>query len=272
VRNFILLVYLVFAVYTLAAQSSSTLMGARAEGLGYTSACLTDEWSLFNNIGGLSAVKNATAAFTYQARPGITAFNSMAAVMAVPLSYGVAGAGIFRFGDNLYNEQILTAGYSSTFGLASLGIKANYIQYNAEGYGRKGIASLSAGGIAKLTPVFSIGAHIININQPKLTDDGERLPTTLIAGIAFTPSEKLLITTEIQKDLEYSAAVKAGLEYQPYKKITFRTGVNVNPGAGYIGIGFKPGKFILDYAFMHATDLGASHQATVSYRLNGKRA
>ncbi len=246
-------------------------MGARAQSLGFTSSCLTDTWSIFNNIGGLAGTNQTTAAFTYQARPCLSAFNSMAAVIATPLSYGVAGAGIFRFGDDLYNEQIITAGYSNTFGLASLGIKASYIQYNVQGYGRKAVWSVSAGGIAHLTPLFSVGAYIVNLNQPTLAEDGEKLPTRLVAGITFMPTDKVLIAAEIQKDLEYIPTWKAGFEYTPYKKIAFRTGVTLQPSAGYLGIGFKPGKFILDYAFSHTTNVGASHQATVSYRLTGKR-
>ena len=39
------------------AQSSSTLIGGRAGGLAYSSSCLDDEWSIFNNIGGLAKLK-----------------------------------------------------------------------------------------------------------------------------------------------------------------------------------------------------------------------
>lgn len=257
--------------YTLWAQSFSTHMGARSQGLGFASASLTDEWSVFNNIGGLAKVNHITAACTYEARPGIAAFNTMAAVAALPISYGVTGIGIFRFGDDLYNEQLVTVGFSNTVGLASLGIRANYIQYHAEGFGNKGVFSLCFGGIATLSEMFSIGAYITNINQPALSEDDERLPTILTAGIAFTPTDKLLITAEIEKDLEYTPTWKAGLEYAFYKKFWFRTGLNLEPNAGFIGLGFKPEKFRIDYAFMQSFEQGSRHQATVAYRLKGKR-
>ena len=246
-------------------------MGARAQGLGFASAALTDEWSVFNNIGGLAKVNQITTACTYLARPGIAAFNTMAAVAALPIPLGVTGIGIFRFGDDLYNEQLVTAGFSNTFGLASLGIRVNYIQYHAEGFGNKGLLSLGFGGIASLSPAFSIGAYITNINQPALSEDDERLPAILTTGIAFTPSDKLLITAELEKDLEYTPVWKAGLEYAFYKKFWFRTGFNLDPNAAFIGLGFKPEKFRLDYAFMQNSEQGARHQATVAYRLKAKR-
>jgi len=251
------------------AQSSSTLMGARASSMGYASSCLDDEWSILNNIGGLSKVNAATAAFTYDAQPSFKPFNKAAAVFAVPLKFGVAGLGVYRFGDNIYNEQILTAGFASTFGLASLGLKLNYVQYNAEGFGRKGVLSFSLGGIAELTPQLSVGAHIININQPKISDvDDERLPTILIAGISFKLSHKTFVTLEVEKDVDYKPTWKTGLEYQVHKKFIFRTGVNIHPNAGFFGLGFKPKKFSLDYAYHYRPDLGARHQATVGYKFN----
>jgi len=247
-------------------QSSSTILSARAHALGNAAACLSDEWSVINNIGGLASVKQVTTAFSLKAVPQFKSFNRMAMVGAIPTQLGVAGFSVYRFGDDLYNEQILSAGFSNRFGLASLGIKANYIQYNAEGFGRKDAVTISAGGIAEITPQILVGAYIVNINQPKLEEGDERIPTILTAGIAFKPTNKLFITTEIEKDLDYAATWKAGIEYQVHKKFLFRTGFNINPNAGFVGLGFRPARFLLDYAFEYASHLGGQHQATVGYQ------
>jgi len=251
------------------AQSSSTTMGARANALGYASSCLQDEWSVFNNIGALAKLKATTAAFTYDAQPSFKPFNKAAAVFAVPLKAGVVGLGVYRFGDNLYNEQILTGGFSSTFGLASLGVKANYIQYNAKGFGRKGMLTISFGGLATLTQHLSVGAYIINLNQPLLDhNSGEHLPTVLVAGISLAPSEKTLIVMELEKDLDYEPTWKTGIAYQFHKKFSFRTGFNVNPNAGFFGLGFKPKNISFDYAYRYSPGIGARHQSTVGYNFN----
>jgi len=248
------------------AQSSSTLIGGRAAGLAYSSSCLEDEWSIFNNIGGLAAVESTTVSFTYDSQPSFKPFNRMAAILALPLKFGVAGAGVFRFGDRLYSEQILALGFSNKFGLASLGLKVNYIQYKAEGFGSKGVLTISFGGIAKLTEKISVGAHVININQPNLsTLEREKISTILIVGSTVKLSSEMFITTELEKDLSYPVKWKSGFEYQLYKKFIARTGVQVNPTSAFFGFGFRPKKFKLDYAYQHNFTLGARHQATVGY-------
>jgi hypothetical protein len=246
-------------------------MGARANGLGNASSCLADGWSLANNVGGLAKVDKPNAGFSYHAIPSASFFNRMSAVISIPVRNGATGLSVFRFGDDLYNEQIVSLGVAHKFGLASLGVKVNYLQYNAEAMGRREAWTCSFGGIAEITPRLLVGAHIININQPVInTLTGERIPTRLIAGIALKPSEKIFIAGEIEKDLEYSPVFKTGLEYQALKKIAFRTGLNLNPEVAFFGMGFKPGKFHLDYALQLNNSFGLSHQATVTCELTGK--
>ncbi len=246
-------------------------MGARAHGLANASSCLSDPWSLTNNIAGLAKAENPVVAFSYHAIPSIPFFNRVAALFSMPVTDGGAGISVFRFGDNLYNELSISAGAAHTFGLASLGLKVNYLQYHAEGLGTNTALTLSFGGIAEITPQVSVGAHIVNINQPIINkSSGERIPTSLIAGIACKLSDKTIILTEIEKDLEYSPIWKMAFEYQPVKRIVFRTGFNLNPEIGFFGVGFKPNKFDLDYSLQFNDAFGISHQATVLYQFRQK--
>ena len=255
--------------YSLFAQSSSTLMGARAAGIGYSSSTLTDEWSVFNNVAGLAKVTAIVAAFTYDVQPSFKPFNKAAATFNCPLKIGVAGLGLFRFGDDLYSEQLITLGYGSSFGLASLGVRVNYIQYNIQGFGRKGVVTVSFGGIAELTKRVFLGAHVININQPKLSAlDEERIPTVLVAGVLVKPSDDATVTAEIEKDLDHRPAVKAGIEYRILKRFFVRTGFRIQPNTGFFGFGFKPTRYSIDYAFQYNQGIASRHQASISYKLN----
>lgn len=241
-------------------------------GLAYASACLKYEGALFNNPAGMASTAQPVSFFSYDAYPSFPSFNRMAAGFAMRTGPGVAAIGIYRFGDDLYNEQVFSAVFANTLGIASLGIKVNYIQYHAEGFGNTGAFTVSLGGIAQLTPQLSIGAHIININQPNLTKlNEESSPAVLLVGLAFTPSDKLFITTEIEKDLSYDPTWKSGVEYKVYKKIAVRTGFNIRPDAGFLGLGWATKKFNLDYAFQYNMNLGASHQATVAYQFKSKK-
>src|SRR5882672_7911571 len=175
------------------AQSSSTLMGARGAGLGYTSAALEDEWALFNNVAGLARVEQVSTAFAYELRPALTGANRTAASIAAPIKIGTLGVGIFRFGDDLYSEHMLSLGVGNQIGNTSLGVKINYIQYRAESFGVTTAVSADFGGITKITSQFSLAAYITNLTQSKLIgSNGERLPTKLTVGLAFRPTEKIV--------------------------------------------------------------------------------
>lgn len=247
-------------------------MGSRSAGMGYTSACIEDEWSLFNNVAGLASIKNAATAVAYDTQPSFKSFDRMAAVFTLPVKIGVAATGIFRFGDELYNEQIISLGFANTFGLASLGLRADYIQYKAQGFGTKGTVSFSLGGIAKLTEKILVGAHITNLNQPNLSSvENEKLPTMLILGVGFKLSSKTFVSTEVQKELDYFLKWKGGLEYQPFEKFSFRTGFNVNPNAAFVGFGFKRKTLKADYAYHYSFSLGSRHQATIAYHFSKQK-
>jgi len=238
-------------------------MGARSTGLAYASGTLADEWSLLNNIGGLAKVKKLSGAFAYEVSPALPGANRMAAVLNAPFKSGTAGLGLFRFGDPVYNEQVISAGFSNQLGIASLGIKLNYIQYHAEGFGTKSAWSFNFGGIAQLTPTISVGAYITNINQPKIAaQDNERIPTALTAAVSFKPTDPVLLLAEVRKDLEYDPTIKGALEYTIHKKVFFRTGFNLQPNAGFFGLGFLTRRLKTDYGMQYNNALGLIHQAS----------
>ncbi|MFZ6011432.1 MAG: hypothetical protein ACOYXT_13875 [Bacteroidota bacterium] len=268
-KESILLTIQLFVLLLANAQSASTLIGARANGLGYASTCIEDAWSVFNNPGGLVQVEHTTASVSLDLHPWFKSFNRIAAMAALPLARGVGALGTYKFGDDLYNETILSGVYSSTFGLASLGLKLNYIQYHASDFGTRAVVTLSFGGIARLTNKLSVGAHISNINQPRISED-EAVPTWLCAGLGFKPQEKIFVTTEIEKNLTHAATWKTGVEYAALKKVFFRTGFNLSPDAAFFGIGFHPKKLNFDFAAQYHESLGSNFQTTVIYQFKSK--
>lgn len=233
--------------------------------MGYASAALFDVWGTFNNPAGQSKLQSTAFGFTYDYHPMPSGANRTAFVAAVPVPIGVITGGIYRFGDELYNEQLISAGFASKFGLASLGAQINYVQYSATGFGTKGVVSVNLGGIAQLTPHLLVGAYVINLNQPEISAE-EKLPTKLVAGLGIKPIEKVFIGIEVEKDLDFDPSWKMGLEYAFHKKFIARTGYNLRPNIGFFGLGFKTKKFLIDYAIQYNVQLGLSHQATIGYQ------
>ena len=247
-------------------------MGGRAAGLGYTSSTLGDEWALLNNVGGLAKVAKLNTSFAYEVRPKLVGSNRMAAVLSMPFKFGTTGFSLFRFGDDLYSEQIISAGFGNQLGIASLGLSINYIQYRAEGIGTRSFVGINFGGITEITDKISIGAYIINLNQPKISSiDSEHAPTRLVAGISFKPIEDCLIISEVEKELNYDATIKTGLEYLLHKKINIRTGFNLHPNAAFFGLGFHTRKLKIDYALQYNQTLSTAHQASAIYFIEKKK-
>ncbi len=253
------------------AQSVSTLIGARQAGMGYASSATSDEWSLFNNIGGIGKIKQQSVGFAYEVTPALIGGNRMAAVWNATTRWFNTGISAFRFGDNIYSEQVLSAGIGNQFGITSLGAKINYIQYRAEGFGTQSALSVDFGGITELTEQLSIGAYITNLTQASLqTRDGDRLPTKLTLGLGVAPSEKIFIATEIEKDLDYKPTWRTGLEYVIHKSVFARTGFQFNPSNTFFGLGYKKKNLKVDYAVRFNSLLGTSHQASAAYLISTK--
>lgn len=268
-KSILILGFILFAKIAIA-QSISTQMGARTAGMGYASSGISDEWSLFNNPGGVGKISQTNAAFAYEVQSQLKGANRMAAAFNKPFKWGIASVGLFRFGDDLYNEQLISAGFGNQLGIASLGMKVNLVQYHAEGFGVSTALSFDFGGIAELTEKLSVGAYITNLTQSRIGENEERLPTRLTAGLSFNPEKNIFITTELSKELEYAATWRTGIEYSFHQKVFFRTGFNINPNSAFFGIGVFKKKIKFDYA-MHLNHLkGASHQASASYWFSQK--
>jgi hypothetical protein len=259
-----LLVFTILAKLAIA-QSISTQIGARSAGMGYASSGSYDEWSLFNNPGGLGKIDQINAAFSLEVHSQLKGANRMAALFNHPSKWGTFSSGVFRFGDDLYNEQALSLGFGNQVGIAALGIKANIIQYQASGFGVFRALSLDLGGITELSEKLYLSAYIVNLTQSRIGEDNETLPTRLTAGISYHPGKNIFITTELSKELDYASTWRTGLEYSIQQKVFFRTGFDLNPNAAFFGVGITKKKIRFDYSIQHNHLTGLSHQASASY-------
>ncbi|MCS6973841.1 MAG: hypothetical protein NZM13_05090 [Cyclobacteriaceae bacterium] len=256
-------------VQVLHAQSVYTGLGARTEAMGNASAALTDGWSLFHNPAGMAWVQHPAVICTYAAYPLLEGADRLGAGTLFSLPVGTAGFTVFRFGDALYSESMISAAFANRLGLAGLGGRINYLQYRAEGFGTRGVFTLDLGGIAEITPQLRIGAGIRNINRPKLNNDGDRTPVIMQAGISFRPTEKFTLVTELFKDLDYPTSWKTGLEYAIHPRVFLRTGFNLKPNATFFGTGFLIRKIQFDYALQYNTFQRLVHQGSIVYHLKG---
>lgn len=256
--------------YTVYAQSVFTGLGARSEGMGNAAVALHDVWSIFHNAAGLAWINQPAGIFSYGATPALEGADRFGSALLMPVSTGAAGISVFRFGDLLYSESLVSAAYANRLGLAGLGARLNYLQYRAEGFGTRGVVTFDLGGIAEFTPQLRIGARIQNLNRPVLNNDGDRAPVTMQTGVSFTPTDKLVVVTELFKDLDHPTTWKAGLEYAIHPRVFVRTGFNLKPNATFYGAGFIIRKIQFDYSLQYNINLRMIHQGSIVYNLKSK--
>jgi hypothetical protein len=254
------------------AQFGQIEAGARTYGMGRTSLTVSDSWAVFNNVAALSNVKGTEAFLGYSNRFILSGLNTLQAGATFDAFFnGKMGIGVTRFGDDLYNEHRLAIGYSHKISNVSIGIQANYLQTSIQGYGTRHNFALEMGGVAQLSETLTLGMHIFNINQAKVSDfEDERVPTIMRIGISYKPAQRVTVNFETEKDTEYPASFKAGLEYQAVNwnanQVFIRTGITTEEFLAHFGVGYYKSNFGLDYAFTTLPQVGYSHHVGLVYR------
>jgi hypothetical protein len=226
-------------------------------------------------VAGLGQITQTSVGFYAENRYLSSAFNTVALVAAMPLgavstekppSRGVVGFEAQRFGNTLYAEQRLGLGYGYRGGQVSVGGRLDMLQISILGLGSRRVVAASLGGQVELIPNRLIfGGYLYNLNQAKLAAyEDERVPTVLKAGLAYKPTDKLLLTVESEKDVEQAADFKAGLEYRVVEALALRAGFASLTEQTTAGVGFKAGLLQIDYAAAWQSTLGLSQHVGVS--------
>lgn len=269
-KIFLILLFCCIKIFTCSKVYAQLLrgeMGARSQGLGNANSTLQDEWSIFNNVGGIAGIENGTIFFGYDRFFDIEGFDRVATGWIHPIRYGNIGVSVQRFGDDLYSEQILGGAYGNRIGFVSLGIKVNYFQMRIEDFGTANSVFLDFGGTVEMIQDLTFGAFIGNFTASVL-NNAERtpLPVSMKLGISYTPTSDILFNLDLYKELEFDPSIRAGLEYNVSGNFYIRTGFNSNPIKFFFGAGIELKRFCIDYAVATHQFLGVSHQASVSFR------
>jgi hypothetical protein len=246
-------------------------MGARALGMGNAVVAHRNQWAVFNNVGGMAGVDKVSAMASFSSQYQVSGLQVLALGAVLPTRYGNCGLAIQRFGDELYNEHLVGLAYSHQINQVSLGLKLNYVQITIGDLGSRSTLALELGGVARLLPELTFGAYLYNFNQAKLADyQNERLPTLMKAGLSYQPTRQLVLSAEVEKDIDYPTLFKAGLEYEIVKKLFLRTGISSIPFTHHFGIGILSKNLSFDYALTSHPQLGFSHHLSLTYQFEKK--
>lgn len=254
-----------------AQNNQSPSAGARGAAMGNTGILFTDINSAFVNQAGLANLEGLAGSVFAERRFLASPINNISGTVAAPVGFGTFALTINSFGVENYQEQKIGLAYARQLldGL-SFGIQFDYLNTNIPLYGNVGTFTFEAGLQAQLLNNLRFGFHLYSPTQINLVEEVP-LPTIYKAGLAYTPSEKVFLTVEVEKDIDFPVRFKAGVEYQFSESFFLRTGVATQPTLASLGIGvlFNE-RLAIDISASYHQILGISPSVGVSYQLSGK--
>lgn len=244
-------------------------LGGRQAGMGFTGVTLSDVWSSSHNQAGLAHLTVPSLGLYNENRFLLQTTSLKALSFAMPTNEaGVFALDLSYFGYEKYNESKVGIAYAMMIGHHfSIGAKVNYLNTHfAEVYGNKGHIVAELGFLAEPAEHLFIGGHIYNINRTKLAIyDDERIPSTLTFGIGYRFTEKLFMTTEVEKTFTTKMIYKVGLDYRFMNNLYMRAGATTSPDQLTFGLGYILKKIKADISFSYHQVLGITPHVGIIY-------
>ncbi len=262
-------IILIFLSFGSQAANDNIPLGARSTGMGNASVTLFDIWSVQNNQAGLAHLESLSAGIYYENKFMLPELGLSAFGAALPLkSGGTLALSYSMFGFESYKDSKLGLAYARKFTESfSGGIQLDYLNTRiSEGYGSKGAIAVEAGVRVKLFENLILGAHVFNPTGAKLADyNDEKIPTTMKLGLGYTFNEKVILAIETEKNIDYPATFRAGIEYRVIPEVYLRGGISTRPVESSFGVGLQLGVMRINLSASYHESLGYSPQADLQY-------
>ncbi len=241
--------------------------GARGAAMGNASVTFYDINSAFSNQAGLANLEQWSATATVEQRFLVAELQSAAVAAAVPMASGTFALTLHHFGVEAFQQQKFGLAYARRLmkGL-SAGAQITALHTSIPEYGNRTTLSFEIGLLTELLPQLQLGMHLANPVRVELVER-ENLPTVLRLGLAYLPSERLTCTAEVEKDIDFMARMRFGIEYQLVEQLALRTGITTGPTQLAFGVGYAfRGGLSLDVASVYHQWLGFMPVASVSFQ------
>jgi hypothetical protein len=159
-----------------------------------------------------------------------------------PLGKGAIGVGVQHLGNKQLQEQNIQLGYGMPLSpKISIGAAVHVLRTNALNYGSNSAFTFSVGMVTHLNAQLNIGVFAFNPLQQKISHTlySENISSKFGFGLGYQPSKKLSLALEVNKDIDYKAQLKMGMDYRVLDKVALRAGFSTQPNLTYFGVGFN---------------------------------
>lgn len=223
----------------LAQSSAPSSAGASGAALGNATIAFTDINSAFANQAGLAQIETVTATAFAEQRFLLRELQTVAAAVALPTASGTFGLTLQHFGVEAFREQQFGLAYARPLTEnMSIGTRVLLLHTSIPEYGSRTNFTFELGFLTQLLPELRLGAHLYSPMRVELAA-GEHLPTIFRLGLAYLPSERVMLTAEIEKDIDFPARTKVGVAYKLVEQVHLRTGMATNPVNIAFGLGYQ---------------------------------
>jgi hypothetical protein len=256
--------YFVFVFSVTQAQVNS---GPRITAMGGAGVALQDVWAMQKNQAGIALVPKPVVSLAYENRFLMKEISTKSAVFAIPVGKYVVGASFQAYGVSAYKETQSGLSLARAFSPKLLtAVTVNYHQLQINNYGSTKAFSVQVGLQYQALKNLWLGAHIANPNSSKYGESTDLIiPAHIQFGGSYTFSDKLIISTELEKILDSQADFKTGIEYKVIKAFALRGGVSMNPFKQYAGFGIALENLLFDFGISSHPILGYSPQISLGY-------
>lgn len=249
--------------------------GSRAVGMGNAYAGVGgDYWALFHNPAGIAGIENPQVGVYAEQRFLLSALNFAQAGFVAPFYDNQAvGISVSSFGFNAYQESSVGLTYGiEVLQKIRIGAELKYANLNIQEQGGDGAFMVQVGVQTQINSSLSMGFSAHNVNQAELNVQGpqETLPSIVRGGIAYQPSEQVLLVFDLVKDIDHPLSYRGGLEYKISHLLRARTGVSTEPLSVNMGLGLEWKELSVDFASSYTERLGYSPHFSLGYRLKKK--
>lgn len=239
-------------------QAQSTL-GATSIGMGQTGVAVPNtNWSLFSNVALMPTDENRVSFYGFR-YVGIAEITDMAANLTTQTTWGTLGAGVHRYGFNLFNENRFLLAYKNNLDRFYYGVSVSYTHiFQGGDYGSAGAIGVDLGLAAEITEDLWFGARATNLNQPSYGNTDEELSRELATGLSFMLTPEALITAEIVKDVLFPLSFRSGVQFEIIQSLFIRAGITTQPETYSIGFGYQSSRWDVNFALQQHNPLGLS--------------
>jgi hypothetical protein len=199
--------------------------------------------------------------------------------VVLPTRAVIVAAAIRSYGYSDYRELRASVGAARTLPVAAgrrvaVGMRLDYHSVNITEFGNRSAFDLAGGLQVEITPTTAAGLALRNALAIARPDSVELrtplgLSPVMVVGATLRPVAMTTLALDVEKDLDFPAMLRAGVEFRPMQPASLRLGAALPlAGAGTarmaFGAGFDLGSLVVDAAVDWHVVLGPSPAVSVT--------